>query len=236
MGRDSSVGIAIGYGLNDPGIESRWGGDIIRTCPDLPWGPPSLLYNGYRVFSGGKERPGRNADPSPLSSAVGHERGELYLYSPYGPYGLYRALVPVQGWPLPLPFYIHNNLRIIWKRKLYLTIYSNMVEKKIKLDLKTTGTENILEPQYDKPDNKQEQDWRCTYKVTQMCVRVTFVTLEKRNRYYIFWVHVSSLGYPARKDPARHYIVICGLRVSTVFFQNYLIKGHEFRCGVGGRE
>jgi hypothetical protein len=22
---------------------------------------------------------------------------ELYLYSPYGPYGLYRALVPVQG-------------------------------------------------------------------------------------------------------------------------------------------
>ena len=31
------------------------------------------------------------------SSAVGHERVELYLYSPYGPYGLYRASVPVQG-------------------------------------------------------------------------------------------------------------------------------------------
>jgi len=27
----------------------------------------------------------------------GHERVELYLYSPYGPYGLYRAPVPVQG-------------------------------------------------------------------------------------------------------------------------------------------
>jgi len=26
---------------------------------------------------------------------------ELYLYSPYGLYGLYRASVPVQGWPLP---------------------------------------------------------------------------------------------------------------------------------------
>jgi hypothetical protein len=26
---------------------------------------------------------------------------ELYLYSPYGPYGLYRALVPVQGCTLP---------------------------------------------------------------------------------------------------------------------------------------
>jgi hypothetical protein len=72
------------------------GGEIFRTCTDRPCGPPSLLYNGYRVCPGGKERPGRDADPSPLSSAVGHERLELYLYSPYGPYGLYRASVPVQ--------------------------------------------------------------------------------------------------------------------------------------------
>ena len=42
------------------------GGEILRTCSDRPWGPPSLLYNGYRVFSLGKERPGRDADPSPL--------------------------------------------------------------------------------------------------------------------------------------------------------------------------
>ena len=46
------------------------GGEIFRTCPDRPWGPPSLLYNGYRVFPGGKERPGRDADPSPPSSAL----------------------------------------------------------------------------------------------------------------------------------------------------------------------
>jgi len=73
------------------------GSEIFRTCPDRPWGPPSLLYNRYRVFHRGKKRPGRDADPSPLSSAVGHERVELYLYSPYGPYGLYRASVHVQG-------------------------------------------------------------------------------------------------------------------------------------------
>jgi hypothetical protein len=30
------------------------GGEIFRTRPDRPWGPPSLLYNGYRVFTGGK--------------------------------------------------------------------------------------------------------------------------------------------------------------------------------------
>ena len=30
------------------------GGEIFRTRPDRPWCPPSLLYNGYRVFPGGK--------------------------------------------------------------------------------------------------------------------------------------------------------------------------------------
>jgi len=69
VGRDSSVGIATGYGVDGPGIESR-AGEIFRTRPDRPWGPPSLLYNGYHVFPGGKERPGRDADPSPPSSAV----------------------------------------------------------------------------------------------------------------------------------------------------------------------
>ena len=52
-----------------PGIESRWG-EIFRTCPNRPWGPPNLLYNGYRVFPGGKERPEREVDISPPSSAV----------------------------------------------------------------------------------------------------------------------------------------------------------------------
>ena len=72
-------------------------GEIFRICLDRPWVPSSLLYNGYRVFPGGKERPGPDPDPSPPSSAVGHERVELYLYSPHGPYGVYRASVPVQG-------------------------------------------------------------------------------------------------------------------------------------------
>ena len=95
-GRDSSVRIAASYGLVGPGSNASEG-EIFRTCPDRPSSPPTLLYNGYRVFPGGKERPGREADPSPPSSSVGHERVELYLYSPYGPYGLYRASVPVQG-------------------------------------------------------------------------------------------------------------------------------------------
>ena len=46
------------------------GGKIFRTCPHQPWGSPSFLYNGYRVFPRGKEWPGHDADPSPPSSAV----------------------------------------------------------------------------------------------------------------------------------------------------------------------
>ena len=48
-----SGGIATDYRLDGPGIEFRQG-RIFLHRPDRPWGPPSLLYNGYRVFLGGK--------------------------------------------------------------------------------------------------------------------------------------------------------------------------------------
>ena len=51
---------------------------------------------GYRVFPGGKERPGRDVDPSPPSSAV-VKKGYSYTSIPLWVYGLYRASVPVQG-------------------------------------------------------------------------------------------------------------------------------------------
>jgi len=81
-----------GYGLDGPGIESRCGRDFPHLSrPAL--GPTHPPVQWVRVFPEGKERPGRDADFPPHSSAVGHERVELYLYSPYGPYGLYRASV-----------------------------------------------------------------------------------------------------------------------------------------------
>ena len=97
------------------------GGEIFRTCPDRPWGPPNLLYNGYRVFPRGKERPGRDADPSPPSSAVGHERVELYLYSPCAPYSLYRASVAVQGCTLPFYLLLHmTSMRVPFMNSIHL--------------------------------------------------------------------------------------------------------------------
>ena len=41
------------------------GGKIFRTLPDRPWGPLSLLYNGYRVFPGRKEA-GTWSWPTPM--------------------------------------------------------------------------------------------------------------------------------------------------------------------------
>ena len=60
------------------------GGEIFSTRPERPWGPPSLLYNGYRVIPGVK-RLGRGVDHPPTSSAEVKERIELYLYSRSGP-------------------------------------------------------------------------------------------------------------------------------------------------------
>ena len=61
------------------------GGEIFGSCPHPPWGPPSLLYNGYRVSFPGVELPGRGVDNPPPSRAEFEERVELYLYSPSGP-------------------------------------------------------------------------------------------------------------------------------------------------------
>ena len=63
------VGIVTGYGLDGPGIECRGGGEfphLSRTAlgptqPPVQWVPD---------LSRGKERPERDADPSPPSSAM----------------------------------------------------------------------------------------------------------------------------------------------------------------------
>jgi hypothetical protein len=88
----SSVGIATGYGLDGPRIESRWRRDFphlsgpalvpiqppVQWVPGLPWG---------------RKRPGRDADPSPLlmprsenrvllslTAFVVCRKGETYLH------------------------------------------------------------------------------------------------------------------------------------------------------------
>jgi hypothetical protein len=68
-GPGSSVGIATELRAVRYGDRIPVGGEIFRTCLDRPCGPPSLQFNWYRVFPGGKVRPGRDADHSPPSNA-----------------------------------------------------------------------------------------------------------------------------------------------------------------------
>ena len=67
--------------MNGSGIESRWGARFSEpehtpavepTRPSVQWVPG---------FPGGKERPGRDADPSPPSSAV-IMKGQSYTSTP----------------------------------------------------------------------------------------------------------------------------------------------------------
>ena len=78
MGRDSSVDLATRYGLDGPGIESRWG---TRFSAPVQTGPGAQPTSG--PFPGVK-RPGRNAAHPPPSRGEVKERVELYLYSPSG--------------------------------------------------------------------------------------------------------------------------------------------------------
>jgi hypothetical protein len=85
---------------------------IFRTRSDRPWGPPSLLYNGYRVAFRGVKRPSHGVNLPPLSSAEVKERVELYLYSPSGP------LWPVIGRILPF-----NKVNIIERQSCGWTFW-----------------------------------------------------------------------------------------------------------------
>jgi hypothetical protein len=69
--------------------------EVFRTRPDRPWGPPSPLYNVYRVIPAVKAVGSWHWPPNTSSVEV-KERVKPYLYSPLGP------LCPVLGQTLPL--------------------------------------------------------------------------------------------------------------------------------------
>ena len=82
-GSGCSVGIATGYGLDGPGIESLWGEIFHTPFQNGPWAHPASYTIGTESFPGIK-RPGRDVYHPRPSSAQVKEREELYLYSPSG--------------------------------------------------------------------------------------------------------------------------------------------------------
>jgi hypothetical protein len=88
--RDSSVGIALGYGLDDRGSRVRFpagaGNFSVTTTSRTVLGstrPPIQWVRGF--LSLGVKRPEREADHSPPCSAEVKECMELYLHSPNMP-------------------------------------------------------------------------------------------------------------------------------------------------------
>ena len=83
-GRNSAVGIATRYGLDGPGIESRWGARFSAPVQPGPGAYPASYTMGTGSFSGVK-RPGRGVDHPPPSSAEVEGRVELYICPPSWP-------------------------------------------------------------------------------------------------------------------------------------------------------
>jgi hypothetical protein len=122
VGRYSSVCIATRYRLDGPGIESRWGRHFQHPSRQAR-GPPSLLYNGYRVSFPGVKRPGHGVDHPTPSSARVKERVELYLYSPSGPSW------PVLGKTLPLPYTYENSYTNVHILQIFISKHNLTVLK-----------------------------------------------------------------------------------------------------------
>jgi hypothetical protein len=82
--RDSSVGIVTRFGLDGPGIESRWGSRYFAPVQTGPGAHPDSYAVGNVSFPWIK-RPRRDVDHPTPSTAEDKERVDLHLYSPSGP-------------------------------------------------------------------------------------------------------------------------------------------------------
>jgi hypothetical protein len=114
MSRDSVVGIATGYGLDDRGVGVRVSvGSRIFSSPRRPdrlWGPPNLLSNGYRGREADHSSPASAEvkkmwiyiSTSPTPSWRGAKHGQLYLTFQYAYVYVYQSLcldtVHHDGW------------------------------------------------------------------------------------------------------------------------------------------
>ena len=115
VGRDNSVGIATGYGLDGPGIESRWEARFSAPVQTRPGVHPDSYTMGTLSFQGVKQ-PGHGFNhpppPPPHLSPTLKKKGYSYTSTP--PLGL-RGLFLVELYLLPAgstPKALHFTYRV----------------------------------------------------------------------------------------------------------------------------
>jgi hypothetical protein len=148
------VGKAHHYEVYGSGSNSG-GGEIIRTCPDRPCGPPSLLYNGYRISFPRVSLPGFGVNYPPHSSTQVKETVELYWCTLSG------SLLPVpQG-------EIYLYLLLYLCRQIWIRHFCSLLYDTIECPPEGNAKQNIYFPCYHFSSRKTP---RC--RVFQDCINV----------------------------------------------------------------
>jgi hypothetical protein len=141
----SLVGIATELRAGRSGDRTPVGGNIFRTCPHRPWSPPASCTMGTGSFSRVNSGMRVTVNPHSHSSAVVKTEWSYTstppmgltactepqcLYSrailllPYGPYGLYRASVPVSRAITLLPLWAVRLVQSLSACTVELYLYS----------------------------------------------------------------------------------------------------------------
>ena len=167
LGRDSSVGIVIRYGLDGPGIEALVGRRdfphpsrpaLGPTQPPVQWGTGSFP---------GVKRPGRGVDHTPPPCAEVKERVELYLYSPS------RPSWPVM-WEIYLYLYFSQMLRSSWKGLQKLSILYNGFNWWLHADSYDRWQYSLWSKEMLKDVATLQSPWQCRTLSTSSCIPMNF--------------------------------------------------------------
>jgi hypothetical protein len=108
--RDSSVGISLGYGLDDGGSRVRfpagaWNFSIHLHAQNGSGAHPAPYPMGKRGSFPGVKRPGHEADHSPPSSTEVKECVKLYLHFPNTPFMAWCLVKQRDNFTFALPYH-----------------------------------------------------------------------------------------------------------------------------------